>query len=430
MKTLQEVLVELIFVILILVLPAKTIAGNPIVINKDVSVGSQLRSSNTVYVVRDVIDLKKSTIAIPPNCILRFEGGSLNNGIIKYNNTFIDGLYQINCQCSGTLSNDVVSPHMYGARGDGENDDGNAIQQAVSSGKQVLFKRALYLVGKPIILDRREIIVDFNNSTIKKTNNRGFEFRYDDIDYRNIPAVLIIKPVKSPNTNGFMTIKNLIIDGGSNNIGIHAIWCRDVALQNVRIHHSTKGFLYKGFVNTFKDVTIWECQEGIVTLGGNATLFERCFTSNCGWSIDKAHGFSLISCSSDDNNPCYKITNSTVTMVGCTFESKGEGIIVENSVLDLSGDYQAHIYDSTKCITYIKASDNSTVNARGCLFHLDNYLKKKIPESDLFEVNDNSMIEIHGKIRHGNVLKIKKSPQGIIKYNGQPLKDGNNQQTK
>lgn len=421
-----KAVIGLISIIIAIVLPGKTTAGNPIVIKNNVSVQSQFNSPNTVYIVRDVIDLKKSKVTLPRNSVLRFEGGSLNNGTIIYNNTFIDGRYMINCQCRGTLSNDVITPHMYGAHGDGKTDDGDAIQQAISSGKQVFFKRSSYLVGKPIVFDRRDIIVDFNCSTIKKTNNRGTDLKYDNIDYRNIPAVVIIKPIKSPNTNGFMTIKNLYIDGGSNNIGIHAIWCRNVIFENIRIHHSVKGILYKGFVNTFRDVTIWKCKEGVVTLGGNATLFERCFTSECGWRIDKASGFSLISCSSDDNNPCYKITNSTVSMVGCTFESKGQGIIVENSVLELSGDFQSHIYDSTKGITYIKASANSTVNARGCLFHLDNYLKKKIPESYLFEASDNSMIEIQGKVRHGDVLKIKKSPHGIIKYNGKSLKDGNN----
>lgn len=421
-----KAVIGLISVIIAIVLPGKTTVGNPIVIKNNVSVQSQFKSPNTVYIVRDVIDLKKSKVTLPRNSVLRFEGGSLNNGTIKYNNTFIDGRYMINCLCRGSLSNDVVTPHMYGAHGDGKNDDGDAIQQAISSGKQVFFKRTTYLVDKPIVFDRRDIIVDFNCSTIKKTNNRGTDLKYDNIDYRNIPAVVIIKPIKSPNTNGFMTIKNLYVDGGSNNIGIHAIWCRNVIFENIRIHHSVKGILYKGFVNTFRDVTIWKCKEGVVTLGGNATLFERCFTSECEWRIDKASGFSLISCSSDDNNPCYKITNSTVSMVGCTFESKGQGIIVENSVLELSGDFQSHIYDSTKGITYIKASANSTVNARGCLFHLDNYLKKKIPESYLFEASDNSMIEIQGKVRHGNVLKIKKSPHGIIKYNGKSLKDGNN----
>ncbi len=424
--TLCKAVIGLISVIIAIVLPGKTTAGNPIVIKNNVSVQSQFNSPNTVYIVSDVIDLKKSKVTLPRNSVLRFEGGSLNNGTIKYNNTFIDGRYMINCQCSGTLSNDVITPHMYGAHGDGKNDDGDAIQQAISSGKQVLFKRASYLVGKPIVFDRRDIIVDFNCSTIKKTSNQGIELTYDDIDYRNIPAVVIVKPIKSPNTNGFMTIKNLIVDGGGINTGIHAIWCRNIIFENIRIHNSVKGVLYKGFVNTFKDITIWNCKEGLVTLGGNATLFERCFTSKCGWNINKASGFTLINCSSDDNNPCYLITSSTVSMVGCTFESKGEGIIVKNSVLELSGDFQSHIYDSTKGITYITASANSTVHARGCFFHLDNYLKKKIPESNLFVVNDNSVIEVQGKVRHGNVIKIKKSFHGTMKYNSRSLKDGDN----
>jgi hypothetical protein len=113
-------------------------------------------------------------------------------------------------------------------------------------------------------------------------------------------------------------------------------------------------------------------------------------------------------------------------MIGCTHESKGEGIVVNNSVLELTGDFESHIYDSTKSITYIKATGGSVVYAKGCTFRLNNYMKKKIPDSNLFEIYDNSKIELEGRIDHGNGLKIYKSNNGKMSLNGRNLKSGKN----
>ena len=408
-----------------LALPVKLMAGNPIVVRNDASIQAQFKSANGVYIIRDVIDLKNTKLSIPQNCILKFEGGQLKNGSIVYNNTFLDGRYQIYCQCSGTLSNDVVEPHMYGARGDGKTDDSHAIQQSINSGKQVFFRRNTYLVEKPIVFDRQNFIVDFNFSILKKTNKKGIDYKYESYDFNNIPSVVLIKPYAS-NTSGHIVLKNLIIDGGKVNAGIHAVWCRNVVLDNVRIYGASQGLVYKGFTNTFRDITIWDSNEGFVILGGNATLFERCFTSNCGWSIENAKGFSLVACSSDDFNPCYRIANSNITMTSCTFESKGTGIVVKSSVLDISGDFESHIYDSTKRILYMSVSDGSIVHANGCNFHLSNYLKKSVPDSNLFEISDNSTLEIKGRVIHGNSIKVKKSTNGKMILNGKQLKNGNN----
>ncbi len=385
----------------------------------------QLSDVDAVYEIRTAIDLKGESISIPKNSILKFEGGELKNGEIKYVNTFIEGRYDIQCSCEGLIANDIVEPHMFGARGDGKSDDSHAIQQTINSGKQVLFKRATYIVTKPIIFDRQNFIVDFNFSIIKKVGKSGLDYKYENFDYNEIPCIIFFKPYQS-NTSGHIVIRNLSLDGNNVNAGIHAIWCRNVILDNIRIYGTTQGLVYKGFTNSFRDITIWNSKEGFVLLGGNATLFERCFTSNCGWNIDKAHGYSLIGCSSDDNNPCYSISNSTVSMIGCTQESKGDGIVVKNSVLELSGDYESHIYDSTKSITYIKAIESSVIYAKGCTFRLNNYLRKKVPNSNLFEIYDNSKIELEGRVDHGNVLKIYKSNNGKMSLNGRSLKSGNN----
>jgi len=400
-------------------------AQTPVVISNSQSLQGQMRKAGIVYVIRGTIDMKGASVTVPQGCTLRFEGGALKNGTLIYNNTFIEGNYKINCTCEGVIANDIVEPHMYGARGDGKTDDSHAIQEAINSGKQVFFRRSTYLIEKPIVFDKQNFIVDFNLSTIKKTSKTGFNYVYEEFDFNTIPCVVLIKPYSS-NTSGHIVIKNLIVDGGKNNTGIHAVWCRNVALENVRIYGATRGFVYKGFTNTFRDITIWDSSEGFVILGGNATLFERCFSAQCGWDINKSSGLSLLGCSSDDFNPCYKITTSNVAMVGCTYESKGIGLIVDNSIVEMSGDFETHVYDSTKSLTYIKASNNSIVHANGCRFHLSNYLKKKVPDSSVFEVLGRSVIEINGAVTHGSSLRVKKENGARIIINGKDQKNGLN----
>ena len=397
----------------------------PVVISQSQSLQGQMRKAGAVYIIRGTIDMRGASVAVPQGSTLKFEGGALKNGTLTYNNTFIEGNYKLYCKCKGTIANDVVEPHMYGAKGDGQTDDSYAIQQSINSGKQVLFRRGTYLVGSPIVFDRQNYIVDFNFATIKKTNKTGYNHKYDNYDFNRIPSVFLIKPYKS-NTSGHIVIRNLIVDGGKSNTGIHAIWCRNVILDNIRIYNTTQGFVSGGFTNTYKDITIWDSNEGFVVKKSNAVLFERCFTSHCGWIIEKVKGTTLMTCSSDDFNPCYSISNSTVSMVGCTQESKGDGIVVKNSMLELSGDFESHIYDSTKKITYLKVSEGSTVYARGCTFHLNNYMKKKVPDSNLFEVYDSSKIELEGKVVHGTGVKILKSNNARMTLNGRSLKNGLN----
>lgn len=54
------------------------------------SFASQVRNTDTYYVIKDVIDLKGATITIPKDCTLKMEGGYLTNGTIYGSETYID----------------------------------------------------------------------------------------------------------------------------------------------------------------------------------------------------------------------------------------------------------------------------------------------------------------------------------------------------
>lgn len=87
------------------------------VLKANVSFSDQTTESNTKYVIRWDFDLKGEEVAIPENCILKFDGGSLSNGFIIGNNTVIERPENYGCLSSiligGTYSNMSVDTSIY-----------------------------------------------------------------------------------------------------------------------------------------------------------------------------------------------------------------------------------------------------------------------------------------------------------------------------
>ena len=52
---------------------------------------SMINQANTIYVIQYDFDLNGAEITIPANCVLEFDGGSLKNGKVIGNNTFLSG---------------------------------------------------------------------------------------------------------------------------------------------------------------------------------------------------------------------------------------------------------------------------------------------------------------------------------------------------
>ena len=78
---------------------------------KNVLTQDMINKSNTIYEIRYDFDLNGEEITIPEDCILDFQGGSLNNGIIVGNNTFISAKQSCifnNVKVSGTFKNNIA----------------------------------------------------------------------------------------------------------------------------------------------------------------------------------------------------------------------------------------------------------------------------------------------------------------------------------
>lgn len=60
------------------------------------SFASQVTEDNTKYVIKHDFDLGGETVTIPKNCVLEFDGGSLNNGKCASNHTIVTGIIRGN----------------------------------------------------------------------------------------------------------------------------------------------------------------------------------------------------------------------------------------------------------------------------------------------------------------------------------------------
>lgn len=76
------------------------------ILRKDATFASQVTDTNTIYEVRYPFDLGGATINIPSGCVLRFNGGSLSNGLINGDETQFQGLVKNSLLCgfSGTFA--------------------------------------------------------------------------------------------------------------------------------------------------------------------------------------------------------------------------------------------------------------------------------------------------------------------------------------
>ncbi len=102
-----------------------------VMLEKDVSLSSQIKEGNTIYKVCYNYDLKGSEITIPEHCVLLFDGGGIENGTINFTNTELSGYPQIDCKLKGSIPKADIT--WFGAIRDDKNTDVGAIINKVQA---------------------------------------------------------------------------------------------------------------------------------------------------------------------------------------------------------------------------------------------------------------------------------------------------------
>lgn len=132
-----------------------------VILRKNKSFAEQVTKENTIYEIRYEFTLNES-ITIPANCVLKFDGGSINSndntGIITFNNTLIIGDIKCYCKPKGTIRNYQIEVDWF----NNTNDIGkflNGLKKTVFSGYKVVnFTKGKEYIVDPILLTYNDAI--------------------------------------------------------------------------------------------------------------------------------------------------------------------------------------------------------------------------------------------------------------------------------
>lgn len=111
-----------------------------------------INQSNCIYEIRYDFDLNGATIEVPENCEFKFCGGSLNNGVLVLNKSYLSDNILILATVEGTCLNSEVNPIWFGADKTGKNDSKKAIQTAIDISYHVTIPAGDFLVNGSIYL--------------------------------------------------------------------------------------------------------------------------------------------------------------------------------------------------------------------------------------------------------------------------------------
>lgn len=315
---------------------------------KNVLTQQMINQENTRYILQYDYDLNGQTITIPNNCVIEFEEGSIANGTLAGNNTYLitgqyytfrDGLVfsgtftneSISLCNFGAISNEYSQTALYNINFKFENDISAQLQRAVDSGFNVEFPSGAFYLA--------------NTVTISKPIN----IKLTGSDYGGVDKTLKILTNSTTviYTDKSITLFNICADSVILNGGI--IYCRDVLSSS---SNKLIAFNFDGDYNNW---------------GSNINtniLFNRQSLNSIAYNIDlygkqqKAGYVSYLTLSGFVEGPEYGIkvtpalkTNGTITYkeswyssITCNFDSVGCRVvheIVGGEHVIISGKHQS-----------------------------------------------------------------------------------------
>lgn len=182
-----------------------------VILRKDKTFAEQVTKENTIYEIRYnfVID---ENITIPENCVLKFEGGSINgNNTLIGNNTGINAglvkIFNTDIIIAGTWNVAEAYPEWFGAKGDGIIDDTTAINKIILSdiSPNIVFTKH-YNVSETINISKAV--------TLKGYNTKGYYNLLENIHNSKISTVNDIEIFVI--ATGGCSINGIIFEGNNN----------------------------------------------------------------------------------------------------------------------------------------------------------------------------------------------------------------------
>lgn len=284
---------------------------------------SEIEVSNCIYKIMYNFDLGGTTLTMPANCTLDFQGGSFSNGTIVGNNTKINAglqkIFNIDIILNGTWNVNEAYPEWFGAVGNGVTNDTIALTKCIN------YFTITSLSARTYITDQIDNIPSFRtirgcgkksiiqaNPSMELTNN--YLLRTKDGGSGIIFSDFVLLG-GSNSTEANYKIGGILLRSTSNDVNDQ--WDTRNVIQNVEIKNCYAASIYVGtyqrenkIVNCFishttnvgincngTDNMIIGCtvagshQEGIIINGNNRIDSCKCF--GCGVSTTETGKYAL-----------------------------------------------------------------------------------------------------------------------------------------
>lgn len=117
------------------------------------AIQNKFSKSNVIYKITKDYTLENGTLTIPSGCTLDFQGGSIVNGTIIFNNTTLSGSvkFAVGTFVSGSTTNINYDVRWFGAKGDGTTNDTAALNWCFNHLSKVYLPTGTYNITNIII---------------------------------------------------------------------------------------------------------------------------------------------------------------------------------------------------------------------------------------------------------------------------------------
>ena len=346
--------------------------------------------ANTRYIIQYDYDLNSTTITIPEGCVLEFQGGSLRNGTITGNNTFISAyllkIFTSDISIDGSWNVREAHPEWFGATTNDKNVDcTEAIQKCLDSFDITILQNATYYINgnKTIEVPKGKSLFGCNKPIMQSTYN------IELISYEALAdnEFIVLKlnsntEIKNISINGIEN-KNGLIGIGSDSV-ISRVYVRDSICTNFDI-----GIRLKCYLSKIYNTQVRFCNIGFEVRNLSdenpsnitSTILTGCYASDCyryGYRIIRLTYGTIIGCAADRcgidsridiseraNNmgyPYYFQQCYGCSMINCGTEGsanilytiKLQGFSVKNCIFVISGrNFDDSNFDYSRLINFI-----------------------------------------------------------------------------
>lgn len=355
-----------------------------VILRKDKSLYAQLDSTNggkanTIYEIRYDFEAGVTPIELPSNCVLNFNGGSINNGTLIGNNTLVSAYITkifSNMILEGTFKGDGYVEWLGASTA--ADDNREYIQQCVNTFKNTLLK-GLYKVGSAdtegnvIVVPEGHAIIGEKVGTVDTVND-GFE-----LTNSTVTCVLKLSNGCQVENIGIKGVKSS--DESHHTVGISSENTRSIWLKNCIISGFDYGIKMNTFLTQVQRVECWYCNYGFVFEGVAGNPYTSVNLVNCYASFNAIAGYTMK----------YMIY-SCLQNCACDCTNR---YVLDNSVNESKNVVAAYNFESAQNINLINCGAEQNIR----LFKCDNCSSIKL-ESCNIQVKDSDLVALEETKHH------------------------------